>query len=223
MRQSWKTLETVDTPDGPLELRRRGDRDALITLSGRVLMSSHSTRSEEALAQLACSPIADRAAPHVLVGGLGLGYTLREALALLPEKARVTVAELNDTVVQWCKGPVADLSGHALDDPRVEVRVEDVARSIGGGKARWDAIMLDLYEGPNGAVHRGGHPLYGHAALRYAHTALKPGGVFAVWAEERDQAFEYRLEHSPFGEYRWHHPRRGARRHVNYVMRRAKS
>lgn len=221
MRQSWKTLQIVDTPDGPLELRRRGDRDALITLAGRVLMSSHSTRSEEALAQLACDPIAGRAAPQVLVGGLGLGYTLREALARLPEKARVTVAELNEQVVEWCKGPVADLSGNALDDPRVEVRVEDVARVIGGGKGRWDAIMLDLYEGPNGALHRSGDPLYGHAALRYAHTALKPGGVFAVWAEERDPAFEQRLEKSPFANFSWHRPRRGARRHVNYVASRA--
>lgn len=223
MRQSWKTLQTVDTPDGPLELRRRGERDALITLSGRVLMSSHSTRSEEALAQLACDAIAGRPAPHVLVGGLGLGYTLKEALARLPEKARLTVAELNEQVVQWCKGPVADLSGNALDDPRVEVRVEDVARVIGGGKARWDAILLDLYEGPNSALHGSGDPLYGHSALRRAHTALKPGGVFVVWAEERDRAFERRLEQSPFSDMRWHRPRRGARRHVNYVALRAKS
>jgi len=223
MRQSWKTLETVDTRDGPLELRRRGDRDALITLAGRVLMSSHSTRSEEALAQLACEPIAKKAAPQVLVGGLGLGYTLKEALALLPEKAQVTVAELNAQVVEWCKGPVADLSGNALDDPRVEVQVRDVARVIGAGKARWDAIMLDLYEGPNNARHGSSDPLYGHSALRRTHTALKPGGVFVVWSEERDEAFESRLEQSPFSEFRWHHPRRGARRHVNYVMRQTKS
>jgi len=217
MRQPWKTVETMDTPEGPLELRRRGDRDALITIAGRVLMSSHSTRSEEALAQLACGVIADRPAPRVRIGGRGRGYTLREALTLLPDKARVTVAELNDQVVQWCRGPVADLSDSALDDPRVELQVVDVSRVVGSGKVRWDAIMLDLYEGPNGALHKAGDPLYGHAALRRYHTALKQGGVLAVWAEERDQAFEYRMEKSPFGEYRWHHPRKGARRHVNYV------
>lgn len=221
MRQIWKTIETVDTPEGPLELRRRGDRDALIIIAGRVLMSSHSTRSEEALAQLACRPIADRPAPRVLVGGLGLGYSLREALAVLPDKAKVTVAELNAQVVKWCRGPVADLSDNALDDPRVDVQVADVTRVVSRGNARWDAILLDLYEGPNGALHKAGDPLYGHGALRRYHTALRPGGVFAVWAEERDQAFEYRLENSPFGEFRWHHPRKGARQHVNYVAHRA--
>ena len=222
MRQIWKTIDTVETRDGQIELKRRGDRDALITIAGRVLMSSHSTRSEEALAQLVSQALIDRPEPRVLVGGLGLGYTLKEALALLPEDAQVTVAELNAQVVEWCRGPVADLSGNALDDPRVEVQVVDVAKVIGSGRGRWDGIMLDLYEGPNAALHGSSDPLYGHAALRRTHTALKPGGVFAVWAEERDRTFENRLENSPFAEFRWHRPRRGARRHVNYLARRAK-
>lgn len=220
MSRIWKTLDSVDTPDGVLELRRRGERDVLITLGGRVLMSSHSTRSEEALAQLACEALGDRPTPAMLIGGLGLGYTLKEALAWLPEGAQVTVAELNEQVAAWCQGPVADLSAHALEDPRTELRVADVTEVIGAERNRWDAIALDLYEGPNAALHGPADPLYGVTALKRTHDALRPGGVFALWSEERDAAFEERLQRSAFVDPQWRHPRRGARRHVIYLGRR---
>ncbi len=219
MSRIWKTIDTVETPEGPLELRRRGDHDVLITIAGRVLMSSHSTRSEEALAALACEALGDRPNPQVLLGGLGLGFTLKEALALLPEDAQVTVAELHDQVTQWCRGPVADLSGHALDDPRVRVRVADVADGIRDSRNRWDAIVLDLFEGPNEALQGPGDLFYSGAAIHRTFDALKAGGVFAVWSEERDHAFEQRLQKSRFRDVQWHHPRRGARRHVNYIAR----
>ena len=219
MSRIWKTIDTVDTPGGPLELRRRGDRDVLITIAGRVLMSNHSTRSEEALAMLACEALGDRPGPRMLIGGLGLGYTLKAALALLPAGALVTVAELHSQVIDWCRGPVADLSGHALDDPRVAVRVADVADLIGAERGRWDAIVLDLFEGPNAALQGPADLFYSAAALRRTHAALRAGGVFAVWSEERDRAFEQRLHKSAFCDVHRHHPRRGARRHVNYVAR----
>src|SRR5690349_7353098 len=119
MPRAFTLVEKVDTPDGPLELRKSGERHFMITIAGRVLMTSQLTRSETALAQLACLPIRDRAAPRVLIGGLGLGFTLRAALDTLPKKARVEVAELNPSVERWCRGPLAVLTQGAVSDPRV--------------------------------------------------------------------------------------------------------
>jgi spermidine synthase len=123
----WTPLDRVDTPEGPLLLQRRGERDFLITIDGRVLMSSMSSRSEAALGTLGARGLGALAQPRVLVGGLGMGYTLRALLDALPAGAKVTVAELNPTVVTWCRGPLADLTARAVDDPRVTVVVGDFA------------------------------------------------------------------------------------------------
>jgi spermidine synthase len=150
-------------------------------------------RSEDALSRLGCAPLAGRKAPQVLVSGLGLGYSLRAALDALPRDAKVTVAELNETVVAWCRGPIATLSRNALADPRVTVVLGDVSQVIAAAQGSYDSIMLDLYEGPHAATQRKIDPFYSAAALARTHRALRPGGVLAVWAEELDTAFERRM------------------------------
>ena len=199
MPRPWTLLEAVETPDGLLELRRRGERDFMISIDKRVLMTSTFTRSEKALAELGCAAIADRAAPRVLIGGLGLGYTLRATLDALPSAARVMVAELNPVVARWCRSEVAALSGDALADPRVEVVVGDVTDRIrevasDGARPRFDAILFDLYVGPGGRED----PLYGRAIIGAIKKALSAGGVFAVWGENPDPPFEARLREAGF-------------------------
>jgi spermidine synthase len=203
MPRPWTLLEAVESPDGLLELRRRGERDFMISIDKRVLMTSTFTRSEKALAELGCAAIAGRAAPRVLIGGLGLGYTLRATLDALPSDAQVMVAELNPVVVRWCKTEVARLSGDALSDPRVEVVVGDVTDRIRGvaadpARPRFDAILFDLYVGPGAAPRGREDPLYGRAIVARAREALSAGGVFAVWGENPDPPFEARLRDARF-------------------------
>jgi spermidine synthase len=213
----WRTIDSVETPEGRLELRQRGDRSAIITIGGRVLMTSDAHRSESALAQLACARIAGRPRAHVLLGGLGMGFTLRATLDELPATARVTVAELNPVTVAWCRGPLAPLTGNALADRRVKVVVGDVARVIGAaGAGAYDAIVLDLYEGPHQATNRASHPIYGRAALERARKPLRPGGVLAIWSEEPDRPFEARMSAAGF-EVSRHVSGRGGRAHTIYV------
>jgi spermidine synthase len=214
----WEILDRVDSPDGPLELRRRGERDFLITLAGRVLMNSAAQRSEVALAEFVCARLVGRAAPRVLVGGLGMGLTLRAALDALSGAARVVVAELQPAVVDWCRGPLADLTARALEDARVEVALRDVAaviRAAAGGGRRFDAILLDLYEGP-AAGGRRGDPFYGARALATTRSALTRDGVLGVWAERPDAGFEKRLRVAGF-EVEKRRPGRGGLRHAIYV------
>ena len=215
--QPWHTIDSLATSEGRLELRRRGENSFLITIGGRVLMTSVAHRSESALARVACAPIKDARRPHVLLGGLGMGYTLRAALDELPRQAHVTVVDLNQAVVTWCKGPLGPLTGRAIEDPRVRTRVADVARVIAEAPAgSYDAIILDLYEGPHEAINRASDPLYGQTALQSAATALRPRGVLAIWSEEPDKAFESRLSRAGFAISR-HPGGRGGRAHVIYL------
>jgi spermidine synthase len=207
----WRTLERAETRDGVLELRQRGADDFLICLDGRILMNSRASRSERALAEHACAALAGRAAPRVLVGGLGMGLTLSAALDALPPGARVRVVELNPEIVAWCRGPLAALHGGALDDPRVALEIGDAARAIGSARGL-DAILLDLYEGPHARTPRK-DPFYGAAAIARAWGALAPGGVLAVWSEDPDAAFEARLRKAGFEVVR-RRPGRGGRRHA---------
>ena len=216
--RTWQRLDRVDTDEGMLELRMRGQTDFLILVDGRVLMQSVAHRSELELAVVACRPLRAAARPRVLVGGLGMGYTLRAALDELPRAAEVTVAELTPRIVEWCRGPLAGLTGAAVDDPRVRLHVGDVAEVIARtpATARWDAIVLDLYEGPYVATQRKDDPVFGKAALARAKAALAPGGVLAIWSEDREQAFERRLRDQGFTvEVR--SSGRGGRRHVIYL------
>ena len=204
MPRAFTLLDRVDTPEGPLELRVRGTSDFMISIAGRVLMTSALTRSELALAQLACARLTARRSPRILIGGLGLGYTLRAALDVLPESAQVEVAELNPKVVEWCHGPLAVLTQSAVTDPRVTVNVGDVTRAIRaaaegrGVMPTYDAIVLDLYVGPSDATHGPADPLYGSAILAHTRAALGAGGVYAVWAEQPSPSFEARLRKAGF-------------------------
>ena len=224
MAHAWETLESIETDAGPLELRRRGERDFLITVAGRVLMNSHANRSELALANLACRALADREAPRLLLGGLGMGCTLRAALDDLPSKAAVDVVELNPHVAAWCRGPLAGVNDQALEDPRVSLQLGDVAKAIEEasrreGKDRYDAILLDLYEGPHSASHPSKDPFYGSQALVRVRGALAPGGLLAVWAEAPDRLFDQRMQAAGL-KTEIHRPGRGGLRHAVHLGRR---
>ena len=220
MTRAWLTLERVETADGTLELRRRGGRDFLILLGGRVLMNAAAHRSEQKLASRACARLRTHARPRVLIGGLGMGFTLRAALDALPPSARVTVAELHPCVLSWCRGVLGPLTNHAVLDPRVEIELGDVALTIrraaaSGGSARFDAILLDLYTGP-GPVAGGGEPCFEAGMLAATRSALAPGGIYAAWSERPDPAFERRLRAAGFAAAR-SRPGRGGLRHAVYT------
>jgi spermidine synthase len=222
MKQPWKIIESVPTKDGVLELRRRGERDFLITLGPLVLMNSVTNRSEIALGRLACSDLQGQASPHVLVGGLGMGFTLRAVLDALPASGRATVAEINPVVLDWCRGPLAGLTQGAVSDPRVDVKIADVTDLIrgtaqGSGKG-YDAIVLDLYAGPHAATHKSDDPLYGSRAIERMRAALKPGGVLAVWGENLDSAYHKRLCQAGY-HVSTSRPGRGGLRHVVYLAK----
>ncbi|HQY60579.1 MAG TPA: hypothetical protein PK141_04235 [Polyangiaceae bacterium] len=218
MTRPWITAAAERTPDGLLELKQR-ERDFLITLGGRVVMTSAAHRSEDALAVLACAGLGERAGARVFVSGLGMGYTLRAALDALRPDARVVVAELNPIVARWCAGPLAGLTGGAASDPRVTLELVDAVARLGRPSARgeFDAIVLDLYEGPPTAVAPG-HPLYGRAATVAFRAALRPGGVLAVWGEARSPGFERWLEAAGF-RHELERAGRGARQHTIYLAR----
>ncbi len=213
----WTTLARAQTPDGLLELKQRGPTDFLITVGGRVLMNSVASRSEVALGAIACRGLSGIAAPRLLVGGLGMGITLRAALDRLPKAARVVVAELNPVVLEWCQGPLAALTDGAVRDTRVTVELGDVmavVRKAGSGD-RFDAIAIDLYVGPDAGT-RAKDPLYGNKAVSQFRAALRKGGVFAIWGEAWDATFAERLERHGF-EVRHEKPGKGGLRHVVYV------
>lgn len=221
MALPWQIIESISTEEGILELRRRSDRDFLITVGGRVLMNSLSHRSEVSLGQLACSHLKNHPGPRVLVGGLGMGYTLRAVLDHLPEEGIVCVAELNPVVLEWCRGPLAHLTEGAVRDCRVTVEIADVALLIqeyakADSSKRLDTIVLDLYTGPYVRTHKRNDPLYGRFALQTARAALNPGGVFAVWGEDYDAGFERRLRETGF-RVTSQRLRGGGPRHVVYL------
>jgi spermidine synthase len=213
----WQVLESVHTREGVLELRRRGERDFLLMIAGRVLMNSEHHRSEDVLADVACVALGKKSRPRILLGGLGMGYTLRAALDRLSPKAAVTVVDLNRKVIDWNRGPLGPLARFPIADPRVAVVVDDVAQVIARSRpGRFDAILLDLYEGPRSAVNRDWHPLYGSLAIQRTRAALGPDGIFAVWSEEADPPYEERLKKNGFTVKR-HKSGKGGRIHVVYL------
>ena len=217
--RAWETLDAVETAEGRLELRRRGERDFVITVAGRVLMSSMAHLTEVAVAEIACGEVAGRERPRVLIGGLGMGFTLRAALDSLPRSGRVVVAEINEAVVRWCRGPLAPLTGRAAQDSRSKIVLEDVAEVIArAGDQPFDAIILDLYEGPRQSTQGREDPFYGPAALKRTREALTPKGVLAVWSEDPDAAFEKRLRQGGFAVER-RKPGKGGPRHAVYLAR----
>lgn len=221
MAQPWNVLQSVKTADGVIELRQRGERDFLITVNGLVLMNSSLHRSEVALGAAACGHLKAQAGPRVLVGGLGMAFTLRAVLDQLPATASVVVAELNPVVLEWCRGPLAPLTEQAAADPRVSVEIADVAdviRRSAIDRKRFDAVVLDLYTGPHAKSQKIEDPLYGAIAIEMTKAALNPGGVFAVWGENYDQGFDKRLRAAGFS-VTCDRPGRGGLRHVVYLAR----
>ncbi|MDO9487995.1 MAG: hypothetical protein Q7J32_06430 [Sphingomonadaceae bacterium] len=191
-------IDRAEVPDGgELRLYRR-DADYSIMLGATELMNSRMSGSEEALATLTCTPLAAAAAPAVLIGGLGMGFTLRASLALLPATARVTVVELVPAVIDWARGPMADFHGDSLDDPRVQIVAGDVADRIRHAGAGYDAILLDVDNGPDGLTREANDRLYDARGLGSAKAALRPGGVLAVWSSAPDQGFTNRLRRAGF-------------------------
>ena len=195
----WKLIDTADVPGGgePLRLMQRG-KEFTIKLGQNELMSSRLYGSEEALATLSCARLKARLDPHLLIGGLGMGFTLRAALKVLGPQARITVAELVPAVIAWARGPMAELSGESLLDPRVDIREADVARLIAGGRGTYDAILLDVDNGPQGLTRQSNDALYDSSGLRTAFAALRPGGVLAVWSSHPDDRFAPRLRKAGF-------------------------
>ncbi len=221
MAKPWKTIESINTEEGVLELRQRDERDFLITVGGLVLMNSMANRSEVVLGQLGCKHLKDHPEPRVLVGGLGMGCTLRAVLDSLPATAEVVVAELNPVVLEWCRGPLADLTGGAASDPRVHVEISDVADLVRNAARstdakKFDAIVFDLYKGPHYRTDKLKDPLYGSRAIENVRSALKPGGVFSIWGENYDEGFDKRLRTAGF-TVRHERPGRGGFRHVVFI------
>jgi Spermidine synthase len=191
-----KKLERLDearTPDGTVLALFRHDGDYLIRADGAELMSTRHHHSEDALAELGCRPLRERATVRVLIGGLGLGFTLKAALRILAPDATVVVAELLRAVIDWNERPDYALAGAALRDPRVELRHADVALVLREQPAAWDAIMLDVDNGPDPMTTSGNGALYGDAGVRMSAAALRPGGRLVYWSAQDDRAFERTL------------------------------
>jgi len=203
-----------------MSLHRRGDEFSL-RVAGLELMNSRQHGSEEALAALALAELA-RPAQHVLIGGLGMGFTLRAALDALPATARVSVAELVPQVAEWNRGPLAHLAGRPLADGRVKLVVADVANLLARATRAYDAVLLDTDNGPEGTTHEGNERLYSPAGLRAAHGALTPGGVLAVWSAFQSPAFARRLVAAGFAVSEKNVRSRGKKgvRHVVWLARR---
>ena len=219
----WVQLDSAKIPGGNEELRlkRRGSEFSIM-LGANELMNSRLSGSEEALARLSCAKIRTRRQPKMLIGGLGMGFTLRAALAELDADAAVVVAEIVPSVIAWARGPMAELFAGCLDDPRVNIREADVADLIGAGTSTYDAMLLDVDNGPDGLSRSDNDRLYGMPGLFAARTALKLGGVLAVWSAHPDRGFAARLRQSGFEVEEVHTRARGKRgaRHVIWLATR---
>ena len=222
--QPWILLATATAPGGDvLRLLRRGEEFSIRLQGGNELMNSRLCGSEEAHATLALDRLANRPAPRVLIGGLGMGFTLRAAQAVAPPGARFVVAEIVPDLIGWAGQHMATVFGTCLADPRVEVRTGDVGAMIGAAAGAFDAILLDVDNGPDGLTRAGNDALYGDEGLRSARRALVPGGVLAVWSAAPDAAFAKRLARCGFevGTHtvRAGHTGRGARHTIWIAVR----
>lgn len=186
-------IGTARVPDGvDLHLMRLGE-EFTIFLDDNELMSTRASASERALATMTCARLVGRDPPHLLIGGYGLGFTLRAALSVLDSEASVTVAELVPEIIEWARGPMQDLTAGCLDDARVVLVNDDVAMLIDAARNGYDAILLDVDNGPDGLTRKENDSLYGSHGLLAAMRALKPGGILAVWSATPDETFTERL------------------------------
>ena len=220
----WSLIDTAQVPGGGGELRlmRRGKEFSII-LDHYELMNSRLGGSEEALATIACERIRCREGPRILIGGLGMGFTLRAARAALGTDARIVVAELVPAVLGWARGPMAEVFGKSLTDTRVSIREADVSHLIRSDLSTFDAILLDVDNGPEGLTRKANDALYDLEGLSAARAALRPGGVLAVWSSGPDSSFTRRLRKTGFevDEVRVRaNGSRGGARHVIWIATR---
>jgi spermidine synthase len=222
----WLKIDTAGVPGTDVELRlmRRGAEFSMM-LGSSELMNSRLSGSEQALATLACKRLETVKHPHVLIGGLGMGFTLRAALAVLGSGARVLVAELVPAVIAWARGPMAEIFGDSLDDPRTSVLSADVVEVIRSRPSAFDAILLDVDNGPESLIRRVNDALYDLKGLKTIHRALRPGGVLAVWSSGPNALFSKRLRDAGFAvnevAVRATTKRRGARHVIWFATKRA--
>jgi spermidine synthase len=220
----WILLDSAQVPGdgGELRLYQRGDEFSIKIVGRGELMNSRVHGSEDALAEHACARLAGCLKPRLLIGGLGMGFTLAAALRHIGEQAQVVVAELVPAVVAWNRGPLGGAAGFPLQDPRVTVREGDVARILVAGQQAYDAILLDVDNGPEGLTRKQNDWLYGLNGLNAAYAVLRPQGVLAVWSAGPDQAFSQRLRKVGFevDEVRVRaHGTRGARHNIWFARR----
>jgi spermidine synthase len=195
----WLQIDTARVPGAEVELRlmRRGDEFSMM-LGTNELMNSRLSGSEEALATLACRRIQAIERPHLLIGGLGMGFTLRAALAVLGSEARIMVAELVPAVIAWARGPMAQMFAGSLTDRRASIQAADVVEVIRSHPSAFDAILLDVDNGPEGLIRSANDALYDLAGLKSIHRALRPKGVLAVWSSGPNAGFTKRLRAAGF-------------------------
>ena len=195
----WIQLDKTKVPGAEVELslKRRGAEFSMM-LGQNELMNSRLSGSEEALATLSCKRIEAVKRPHILIGGLGMGFTLRAALKVLGAEARIVVAELVPAVIAWAHGPMAELFGDSLSDPRAEIREADVAEVIASSRSAFDAVLLDVDNGPEALIRNANDALYETKGLQAIRAALRPGGVLAVWSSGPNAAFTKRLRAADF-------------------------
>jgi spermidine synthase len=195
----WLQIDTTPVPGAEVELRlmRRGDEFSMM-LGQNELMNSRLSGSEAALATLACKRIELVERPHLLIGGLGMGFTLRAALAVLGSDARIVVAELVPAVIAWARGPMAGIFGDSLSDPRASIREADVVDLVQSHRSAFDAILLDVDNGPEALIRKANDALYDLKGLKAIYRALRPRGVLAIWSSGPNAAFSKRLRDAGF-------------------------
>jgi spermidine synthase len=195
----WEEIDRAEVPgdEGEVTLLKRGSEFSIRT-AGVELMNSRRHGSEDALAELTCSRFKQKSGLRILIGGLGMGFTVAAALGQSGPDALITVSELIPAVVRWNREHLGHLAGMPLDDPRVSVEEEDVGETIRKRKSAWDAILLDVDNGPQGLTRKANGRLYGRSGLKTFFSALRPGGILAVWSSVADAAFTRRLKQCGF-------------------------
>lgn len=196
--KKWHLLGQDTTPDGSILSLHEREGDYVIRANGRELMSTRHVHSEEKLAELACAPFREKSNAKVLIGGLGLGFTLRSALSILAPSAKVIVVELMPVVLEWNRNPAYNLANVEVNDPRTNIVIGDVGTIIAQSSSEFDAIMLDADNGTTAMNSTGNQRLYQDTGLMQVHGALKGRGVVAYWSAQDDPIFAKRMSRSGF-------------------------